>query len=284
MAGGINLSMDMNARGDAVAVWTAYAPVIVGGPPPAGVPAQAVRVAVRSAGSGGWMPAADLFRSANPSEFPLALAAAVAPDGTLHALFAVRHRLDARVGDQPLYATRRPPGGDWSAARLLSRVQGGVAVEQAWLATDGRGHVTALWRSERVQLPGGGMPVTPPAWFESATTVGADWSNPIALTQPSPDDDQTAALLAVAPSGRALALMGNDGPAALAVRPRAAGPWRSTVGLPWGRGVGSNEQSAAFMPDERVLVLGLTDRPFAIGPLTLTALEQAGVARHPHHP
>src|SRR5262245_12610342 len=154
----LRLRLAGNAAGEAVALWTEFAPAIIG-PPLPGDPRQAIRAATRSGATGTWGPATDVFRSPDPADFPFTSAVAVTPDGTAHALVALRHlKPDPVLGDQAIWASRQVPGGAWEAPVPVSTPELGVWASDAWTGVDSAGRITAVWRAQRVQFPDLGTP------------------------------------------------------------------------------------------------------------------------------
>src|SRR5262249_60059369 len=109
-----------------------------------------------------------------------------------------------------------------------------------------------------------------PSCSEPGTADASGWGPPTVLTAEDRFDDNTQANLAVAADGRAMVIMGNSGGAKVSARPAASGPWTTPPAhLPWGRDVSGTQDVPVFMPDGRLVVIGMTDRPLGVGPIGL---------------
>jgi hypothetical protein len=198
----------VNARGDAVAVWSAYNHV----------ESTVVRVASRPAG-GQW---SDPVVVSDGAIFDHEQEVAIDAQGNATVIWA---EIPGAIGFVVRSASR-PAGGDWSAPVDLG---GGTLHSSPRLTVDAQGDVTAVWLGELAASGGGFVDVVQSKSRPSSGTWSTD-----AVDLSSSDGGAQAPQLAADSTGNAVAVWvwhGSDGYVAQAARQAAGGDWSAPVDL-----------------------------------------------------
>jgi hypothetical protein len=240
----------VNARGDAVAVWSADNVAAVNG---------VVEVASRPAG-GEW---SDPIVVSDGAIFDHEQEVAIDAQGNATAIWA---EIPGAVGFV-VRAANRPSGGNWSEPVDLG---GGTLHSSPRLAVDTQGDVTAVWLGERAASGGGFVNVVQSKSLPSGGAWSAD-----AVELSSDEGAAQAPQLAADSTGNAVAVWvwhGSGGYVAQATRRVAGGDWSAPVDL----GTGGDADAPQVAVDPQGNATAIWASPAASGSVVRSSSSTLG--------